>query len=294
MSRIEQALEKAVRMRETKDAVIPRETETSVSCQAAPHKFRIGELAINRSRVDRHVVSITDPFSSAAEQYKRLRARLLRATAKEAHTAIMVTSAEMDEGKSLTAINLAVALAQEIDHTVLLVDADLRNPSIHTYIGMEQGKGLSEYLKDEVVLSDVLVNTGIGKLVFLPAGQPPDNAAELLSSEKMRMLVHEMKSRYDDRYIIFDSSPLLATAEPISLGSFMDGVLLVIREGRTSQTAVGQALSLTKGWNMLGVVLNSVSDSVISSRYSHYYHRYGHKAEREKAEKGGGGPVDVQ
>jgi exopolysaccharide/PEP-CTERM locus tyrosine autokinase len=206
----------------------------------------------------------------------------------------MVTSAEMDEGKSLTALNLAVALSNEIDHTVLLVDADLRNPSIQTYFGMERRKGLSEYLKGEVSLSDVLVNTGIGKLIFLPAGDSPHNAAELLSSEKMKMLVQELKSRYNDRYIIFDSSPLLATADPISLGSLMDGVLMVIRESQTSQAAVRQALSLTKGWNMLGVVFNNVCDSIAAKKYSRYYHRYGNKSEQKKSEKSEGGSVDIK
>jgi receptor protein-tyrosine kinase/non-specific protein-tyrosine kinase len=97
------------------------------------------------------------------------------------------------------------------------------------------------------------------------------------------MLINEIKSRYKDRYIIFDSSPLLATADPISLGGLMDGVLLVIQEGRVSQGAVSQALSLTKGWNMLGVVFNNASESnATKSRYSYY--RYGKKSEQKKSE----------
>ena len=272
MSRIEQALEKAVKMREARKEVVHEESGVSGG-QVALHKFEVGKAVINPAAVDRHVVCITEPRSLATEQYKKLRARIFRATTKDIHNTIMVTSSDVDEGKSLTAINLAVALSGEFDYTVLLVDADLRNPSIHKYLGIEQRKGLSNYLKGEVPLSDVLVKTGIGKLVLLPSGDSQENGTELLSSERMKMLVHELKSRYKDRYIIFDSSPLLVTADPISLGGFMDSVLFVIQEGRTSQKAVMQALSLSKGWNILGAVFNNVPENLIKNRYSHYYRR---------------------
>jgi protein-tyrosine kinase len=277
VSRIEQALEKAVKMREAKKEVVHEERGASGG-QVALHTFEVGKAVIDPAVVDRHVVCITEPHSLATEQYKKLRARIFRATAKEFHNTIMVTSSDVAEGKSLTAINLAVALSSELDYTVLLVDADLRKPSIHKYLGIEQRKGLSNYLKGEVSLADVLVKTGIGKLVFLPSGDPQENATELLSSERMKMLVHELKSRYKDRYIIFDTSPLLVTADPISLGGLMDSVLFVIQEGRTSQKAVMQALSLTKGWNILGAVFNNVPENLIKNRYSHYY-KYGYQSD---------------
>ena len=276
MSRIEQALEKAVKMREAKREVLPEEGAASGD-QGVLHKFEVGKAVIDPTIVDRHVVCITEPYSLATEQFKKLRARILRATAKEFHNTIMVTSSDVGEGKSLTAVNLAVALSGEFDYTVLLVDADLRKPSIHNYLGLEQRKGLSNYLKGEVALADVLVKTGIGKLVLLPSGDPQENATELLSSERMKMLIHELKSRYKDRYIIFDTSPLLVTADPISLGGLMDNVLFVIQEGRTSQKAVMQALSLTKGWNILGAVFNNVPQNLMKNKYSHYY-SYGNQS----------------
>jgi protein-tyrosine kinase len=280
VSRIEQALEKAVKMREAKKEVVPEESGASGS-QVALHKFEAGKVAINLAEVDSHVVCITEPHSLAAEQYKKLRARILRATTKEVHNTIMITSSDVGEGKSLTAVNLAVALSSEFDYTVLLVDADLRKPSIHKYLGIGQRKGLSNYLKGEVPLADVLVKTGIGKLVLLPSGDPQENATELLSSERMKMLVRELKARYRDRYIIFDSSPLLATADPISLGGLMDNVLFVIQEGRTSQKAIMQALSLTKGWNILGAVFNNVPENLMKNKYLHYY-SYGKKSDGRK------------
>jgi protein-tyrosine kinase len=183
----------------------------------------------------------------------------------------MVTSSDVGEGKSIVSINLAVALANEIDYTVLLVDTDLRKPSIHKYFGLNPEYGLSDYLTDKVTLNDVLIKTGIGKLVLLPAGTIPDNSAELLSSEKMKMLMHELKHRYKDRYIIFDSTPLLVTADPLLLGIHMDGIVFVIQEGRTSQQAAMQSISLMKGWNILGVVFNNVPQYLVKNHYQYYY-----------------------
>jgi exopolysaccharide/PEP-CTERM locus tyrosine autokinase len=286
VSRIEQALEKAVRMRETGREIISEPVVPSPGREETPI-FEAGEPAVDPAKVDGHIVSITDPHSSAAEQYRKLRARILGSTAKALHNVIMITSSDMGEGKSLSAVNLAASLANEIDYTVLLVDADLRNPSVHKYLGMDNGKGLSEYLQGQVGLSDVLVRTGIGKLVVLTAGTPPENPSELLSSERMKMLIKELKTRYKDRYIIFDSSPLLVTADPIALGSLMDGILFVIQEGRTSQKAVMQALSLMKGWNILGAVFNNVPEYLEKDKYSYYY-RSGRQPEQNKSRGNGG------
>jgi protein-tyrosine kinase len=283
VSRIEQALEKAAKLREMATEVLPEATAPS-PVRIAPHVFDAGETSLDTAKVDRHVVSITDPHSAAAEQYKRLKARILSATAKSLQNVIMITSSDASEGKTLTAVNLAAALANEIDYTVLLVDADLRNPTVHKYLGIDQKRGLTEYLQGKVKLSEVLVKTGIGRLVVLPAGEPPENASELLSSERMKRLMKELKLRYEDRYIIFDTSPLLVTADPLALGSAVDGVLLVVQEGRTSQKAAKQALSLMKGWNVLGVVFNNVSEYLSKNKYAYYY-RYGKKTEQNKSGK---------
>lgn len=270
MSRIEQALEKAVKMRESIKEVVPEEVITSDNQVALP-RFQIGDAVIDPAMVNKYIVCITEPHSSAAEQYKRLKARILKATAKDSFNTIMVTSSDIGEGKSITAINLAVAMSNEIDCTVLLVDGDLRNPSIHKYFGVKSKYGLGDYLMGRAELQDVLIKTGIGKLVILPGGEPPENAAELLSSEKMKMLVHEMRLRYKDRYVIFDSSPLLVAADTLSLGSYMEGIIFVIQEGRTSQKTAMQSISLMKGWNILGVVFNNVSKYLVKNLHPYYY-----------------------
>jgi exopolysaccharide/PEP-CTERM locus tyrosine autokinase len=277
MSRIEQALEKAVKMRETGSAPAAVEIEVQKPKDGMP-VFEVGESIIDISAVNKHLVCITDPYSTEAEQYKKLRARILKATKNEFRNTIMVTSSDVSEGKTVTAINLAVSIAKEIDHTVLLADCDLRNPTIHKYLGLECKYGISDYLADKVSLQEILIKTGIGKLVFLPGGDPPENPAELVSSEKMKRLVQELKIRYKDRYIIYDSSPVLVAADSLSLGSYMDGIVFVIQAARTSDKTVKEAISLMKGTNILGVVLNNVPHYLAGSAYP-YYNRYGYGRE---------------
>ncbi len=295
MSRREAALEEALKIREAGKGPAPAGgmQETVEELTDLP-RFEAGETAIDPARVDKHVVCITEPHSLAAEQYKRIRARIIKGTAKSFLNTIMVTSPDVSEGKSITALNLAITLAKEIDYTVLLVDADLRNPSIHRYLGMEPQYGLSDYLVGRVKLPDVLIKTGIGKLVVLPGGNVPANPSELLSSERMRSLVHEMKLRYKNRYVIFDSSPLLVTADPLSLSGYMDGIILLIQAARTSSRTASQAVSLLKDRTILGVIFNKVPQYLSSTIYPYHYeygqqgavkvYRYGQKPKQATAQ----------
>lgn len=271
MSRIEKALEKAVEMRESMRDAIAEETITDHKFVFA--EFEVGEAVVNPDLVDRHIVCLTDPHSFVGEQYKKLRARILKATSKDFLNTIMVTSPDMGEGKTITALNLAITMANEFDYTMLLVDADLKHPTIHRYLGIESKYGLSDYLMNKAKLQDILIKTGIGKLVVLPAGNPLENAAELLASERMRSLVHELKRRYKDRYIIFDSSPILITADSLSLSRYMDGIVFVIQAYHTTPKTVSHAVSLIKGSNILGIVFNNVPEYLAKNLYSYgkYY-----------------------
>ena len=284
MSRIEQALEKAIKIRES--AAVPisgldshRESAKKPSPLPA---FHIKESIINPILVDRHIVCITDPYSPASEQYRKLRARILARTKQDFQNTIMVTSADVGEGKSITSINFAVALAREIDHTVLLVDADMRKPSIHKYLGIKTDRGLSDYLSGQVELSDVLINTGLGRLVLLPAGNACSNPAELLSSNRMKELVKEMKHRYADRYIVIDTPPVLVSADAISMSNHVDGVIFVVQAAKTSEKTVKKAINLLKGATMLGIVYNNVPDYLGKNLNPYYYHQY-HRDDRTAA-----------
>jgi protein-tyrosine kinase len=288
MSRIEKALEKAVKLRESTAPSAPGIGLHSAEAKIAEPTFEIGGPLIDQTLVNKHIVFIANPHSVAAEQYRKLRARILRVTVKEDLNTLMIASADSGEGKTVTAVNLAVAIAQELDRTVLLVDGDLRNPSVHKYLGIEARYGLSDYLMNRAAIPDILVKTGIGRLVILPAGSPVENPAELLASERMKILVKEMKHRYPDRYLIFDSSPVLLAADALSLGNYMDGIVFVVQADRTSPKVVTSALDLLKGYKILGSVFNNVP-SYLGLRQYPYYYRYGGKYQTGNSRKTDGG-----
>jgi exopolysaccharide/PEP-CTERM locus tyrosine autokinase len=225
-----------------------------------------------------------DDHAPVAEEYKKLRSMILHMTKrKENHNTIMVTSADSGEGKSLTAINLAIVMAQEYNHTVLLIDADLRRPSLHGYLGLQPALGLTDCLVDDLDVSRALIKAGTPRLSFLASGRTANNPAELLSSNKMRNLVHEIKGRYRDRYIIIDTPPVLAFAETHAMSSYVDGILFVVKEGVASSSVLA-ALDILQGGKVLGIVYNNVSAERRGGRYSHYYHYY-YKQQRNEMEK---------
>jgi exopolysaccharide/PEP-CTERM locus tyrosine autokinase len=271
MSRIEKALEKAIEMRGLTKELLAEKTVKPVD--TLPKTFEVTEIIIDPDKVNRGIICLTDPSSGIAEQYKKLRAKILNLTVKNFQNTIMVTSPDIGDGKSTTAINLAVSLSREIDYTVLLIDADLKQPSVCKLLGIEYEYGLSDYLVGRVDFPDILIKTGIGKLVIIPAGNAAENSTELLSSEAMKRLVHETKHRYKDRYVIFDSPPVIAVAETMPLSSYVDGVILVIKAAHTAPQNALHAISQIKDSNILGVVFNSVPRYLIKN-LCHYYHYY--------------------
>jgi len=224
------------------------------------------------NRPDRNLISLLDPRSFEAEQFKVLRTSILFPVTDTPPRVIMVTSAIPGEGKSFVASNLAASIAQNIDDHVLLMDCDLRLPTIHKVFGITQNRGLSEYLSGEVELSPLFVKTGINKLSILPGGNPPVNPAELLSSDQMAMLINEVKGRYNDRYIILDSAPPLLASESNALVKHTDGILLVINYGSTDRTAIAELTDILGKDKILGVVFNRF-DIRSSSYYG--YGKYG-------------------
>ncbi len=263
MSKIEDALEKALKLRQP---------------DTAPSAKNIGTLSTEAPLdvKNPHIVTLTELGSPIAEEYRRLKSMLIRETKADFLNTIMVTSAVEGEGKTITSINLAVTLAQEIDCNILLVDADLRKPMVCEYLGIDYEYGLADYIRGDVDLSEVLIRTGRENLVVLPAGKVPENPAELMSSEKMKNLVTELKQRYMDRYIIIDTPPILSFAEAISIGSLVDGIVFVIKEGRVQKKSIDNALGLLKDLNVLGLVFNSVS-LVNREGYPDRYSYYGYK-----------------
>ncbi len=251
MSRIEDAIEKAIKMREGE------RVRTKTRTPWLP-RFKVPKVP-RRAKIDNpSLVTILDPRSSTAEEYRKLKSMVVKKTKADGfQNVLMVTSAIGGEGKSVTALNLSIALAQEYDHTVLLVDADLRKPSLNDYLGIHARLGLSDCLANGVSIGNTLIKTGIGGLVFLPSGGKVSNPGELLSSVRMMEIVKELKCRYPDRYVVFDAPPVLPFAEVLSLGSIVDGVIFVVREGFTPTDTLKEAVDMMADANILGIVYNA-------------------------------------
>ncbi len=197
------------------------------------------------------------------ESYKMLRTRCLQLMDTNNWSTLAISSPSTQSGTSLTAVNLAICIAMELDRSVLLVDANFQNPSICKLFGIETKTGLGDYLLNDVPLSEMLINPDIDRLVILPAGKAMLNSTEMLRSPKMIRLVNELKNRYPSRIIIFDLPSLLSQADTLSFSPYVDCVLLVIDEGHTKTEELKQAANLLKDIPVLGTVLNKASDNKI-------------------------------
>jgi exopolysaccharide/PEP-CTERM locus tyrosine autokinase len=208
--------------------------------------------------LDDKLISFFAPSSMVAEQFRRLRTHIIKPGIDDSPKTILVTSALSGEGKSLIALNLAITISIELHSHCLVVDCDLRNPSLSRFFGLHEKKGLSDYLMGQAELSDILIRTSVDKLSVLSGGSIQDNPVELIGSNRMKSLVQDLKARYADRYIILDSSPLLATTEPSVLNEMVDGIILVVKSGDTPRESIQQAMRLLKKEKILGVVLNNL------------------------------------
>jgi protein-tyrosine kinase len=190
------------------------------------------------------------------DAYKILRTQVLQRLREQGWNALAVTSPGHREGKTLTAINLAISLAQEVDQTVLLVDADLRHPSVHSHLGIKPRVGLSDYLVGDAPLADMLIHPDVGHLVVLPGGKSLSNSSEMLGSPKMAELVQELKLRYPSRIVIFDLPPVLSSADALAFSPHVDAALMVVEEARTKREEIERAAELLGSTVLLGTVLN--------------------------------------
>lgn len=262
MSRIEDALEKAARLRGNQISADPADKK-------APGVHLPPPMTAPAIKVTNQLlVTVNDPHTQAAEEYSKLKSVIVKLTQKGTFlNMLMITSSIGGEGKSLTSLNLALSLAQEFDHTVLLVDADIRKPTIHSYLGIKNSVGLTDCLLDGVEIKDALIRTGIGKLSILPAGRGVPNPAEVFTSQRMKDCFLEMKNRYQDRYIIIDTPPVLPFAETRSLSAIVDGIVLVAKEGHVTLHNIEETMEHIKGTPLLGLVYN---EAAMEFRYDRY------------------------
>lgn len=202
------------------------------------------------------------------DSYRVLRTKLLQCAREKGGNAVMVTSAVPGEGKTLTALNLACTLAREIHQTVLLVDCDLRRQMIHRYLGYESDKGLIDYLLNDTPIPELITWPGIEKLTVISGGRSIAGSSELLGSPRMRDLVADMKTRYPERFIIFDVPPLLAGADALAFAPLADHIVVAVQEGTTSIHDVNRAMKLVAREKVLGLVLNRQRRATDTVHYS--------------------------
>lgn len=223
--------------------------------------------------INEGLVTLLKPHSAASEQFRQLKTNILFPEKGEPPRTIMITSASPHEGKSFVAANLAISIAQSIDEFVLLMDCDLRSPSIADLFGFKGAQGLSDYLSSAMPLSSVLKKTIINKLTILPGGSIPPNPSELLSSEQMRRMLQEVKLRYSDRYILIDTPPPYITSETNAIARYVDGIILVIRHGKTRKKEVQDIIDIYGREKILGVIQNFSKKKI---GYGYGYHKYGY------------------
>lgn len=211
--------------------------------------------------------------SLEGDHYKAIRTQIVKKMRENGWSTLLITSALPGEGKSITTINLAVTFAKELHQpTVLLVDADLRRQNIHKCLGYENKVGLTEYIINDVPLEELIIWPGIDKLSIISGGDTVRDSTEIISSKKMRLLIDEMKNRYEDRFIIFDSPPILTCPDTIAFVPFVDAVVMVVEAEKTTVEEVEKAKSLIPPEKFLGFILNkNQRRGAIAKKYASYY-----------------------
>ena len=233
--------------------------------------------AATTGRLDDHLYMHHMPYSYTAEQIRKLRTFIFHMADNTTPRVIMITSALPGEGKSIIASNLAIAIAKGDDQYVLLVECDLRKPSLHNLFKYPPSKGVSEIIQGKAEIGDCLIKTPIEKLTILPSAQEaPANPSELLESKKMSSLIKELRERYTDRFLIIDTSPIQATVDPKILSDQVDAIVMVTRYRYTRESDFKMAMESLPKDKVIGTVLNALDDLPAKKyKYSKYnYHNY--------------------
>lgn len=243
--------------------------------QGAPREMPIYETGGKTERpvisagVSKKVVVYHNPNGTIAEQFRVIRTHICSSEKACNVKVFAVTSPNNEEGKTVTAVNLSAVMAQDLGKPVLLIDCNMRRPAVDSLLGLRGSVGLSEVLSGSLQLKDALVKTEIANLTVLPAGQPSANPNELLASDKMKAILAELKTQFEA--IILDTPAVIPYADPRILGKLVDGIILVVRAGRTRREVVARAESVLKsvGVNILGYVLTGIEYHI-----PEYIHRH--------------------
>jgi protein-tyrosine kinase len=280
MERIRDAVEQARRQREAasgkapdaaaNSAAQPAATDAGVSADetvGSPAKnivyTKTREVIVSPSVREKNRLVAAIPNHPLMDCYRMLRTRVLQEMEANNWKVLAVTSPATGSGKSLTAINLAISIGRDLSHTCLLVDGDLRRPSVAEYFGYSPEFGMNDYIFNDVPLEDVLFRPDMDRLTILPGREPISESAEVLASAKMRSTMTEMRDRYDDRIIIVDMAPVLSVDDALAARPNIDCVLMVAESGETKHADLSEAIELLQSNKpIIGTVLNKVDKKV--------------------------------
>jgi len=274
MERIRQAVEQAKRERQKSgDESSPRRVRVGMGAVSVASEQPAADFQYDQTRSidvpteirnnNRLVAAIRN--HPLRDIYKMLRTRVLQEMRANSWNTVAVTSPAKGAGKTLTAINLSIAIAGDLSHTALLIDGDLRHPSVHQYFGFEPEYGLSDHLLGDVPLSEVLFHPDMDRLTVLPGKEPINESAEMLASPKVVSMLNEIRSRYSDRIVVVDLAPVLSVDDVLALAPNVDCVLIVAESGATSRDDLAKALEMLDGIPIVGTVLNKVEKKTVSS-----------------------------
>lgn len=227
--------------------------------------------SVEADRVEPRLVTITHPHSTYCEEYRSLRTQVLHKSQRQKLKSIVVASINPSEGKSVTALNLSWLLAQTDGVKALIIDSDLRMPSLTDYLGIETEKGLSDVLSGHATLKESIIKLEPAGLHLLPGGEARSDVAELISGPRFKEILREAKELFD--YVIIDAPPLGIFTDANVLINHADGAMLVVRAGRTRYSEVDRVLESLPRNRMLGVVLNQSEDVLDESHYNYGYYQ---------------------
>lgn len=259
-----------LRTEETAGATLNAAYSTRLASTRLPDFIK---WTVEAERVEPRLVAVTSPHSTYCEEYRSLRTHILHKSQRQKLQSIVVASINPSEGKSITALNLSWLLAQTDGVRALLIDSDLRMPSLTDYLGIETDKGLSEILSEKATLKDSIIRLEPAGLHLLPGGEARSDVAEMISGPKFKEILREAKEMFD--YVIIDAPPLGIFTDANVLINHADGALLVVRAGRTRYDTVDRILETLPRERMMGVVLNQSEDVLNESHYNYGYYKKG-------------------
>jgi len=244
----------------------------SLNGDQASGSFEVKNVSADPVILRKNRVLMGDEMESATMAYNMLRTQVYKTMVKNGWNNLGVTSSNKSEGKSLTALNLSLSLARSVQQTVILIDFDLRRPSIHKKLDYEPRAGLSDYYMNGTPLSEIMISPGVDGLVIIPGRESLNNASELLASPKTPLLLNEISRMFPSQYMVFDLPPVLLVDDVMALSDYIDSTLLVVSEGTSKKEELAQTVELLEATNLIGTVLNNSGESRTSGGYYDYYY----------------------